>query len=42
LTIEELLAGKKTDYPPRKQTDITFRKAERKSRDSVVEQEEMF
>jgi len=42
LTIKELLAGKKIDYPPRRQTDVTFKKAERKSKDSPVEQKEMF
>jgi len=42
LTIKELLAGKKIDYPPRRQTDVTFKKAERKTKDSPVEQKEMF
>lgn len=42
LTIKELLAGKKIDYPPRRQTDVTFKKAERKSKDSLGEQKEMF
>lgn len=42
LTIKELLAGKNIDYPPRRQTDVTFKKAERKTKDSRVEQKEMF
>ncbi|GAH77963.1 unnamed protein product, partial [marine sediment metagenome] len=42
LTIKELLAGKKIDYPPRRQTDVTFKKAERKSKGKPVEQGEMF
>ena len=42
LTIKELLADKKIDYPPRRQTDVTFKKAERKSKDKPVEQKEMF
>jgi len=42
LTIKELLAGKKIDYPPRRQTDVTFKKAERKSKGKPVEQKEMF
>ena len=42
LTIRELLEGKRIDYPPRKQTDVTFKKAERKSKGEPVEQGEMF
>ena len=42
LTIKELLEGKKIDYLPRRQTDVTFKKAERKSKNSPVEQKEMF
>jgi len=42
LTIKELLASKKIDYPPRRQTDVTFKRAERKSKDKPVEQKEMF
>ncbi len=42
LTTKELLESKKIDYPPKRQTDVTFKKAERKSKDSPVEQKEMF